>query len=148
MKECLHCKGQFEEKRESAKFCSTSCRVMFNRKNKGKSKLVFKSPSEVMDKLAALDLKIDKILYQTPTPESYDGKKMNPVNDEPLSFSKLKAEIQPQDKYGEYAAAIQNAQDMDELEAVGRRIKASGLLWKEKQNLQLLGQQIAKLKFI
>jgi hypothetical protein len=32
MKECLWCKEQYEHKKESSKFCSTSCRVMWNRK--------------------------------------------------------------------------------------------------------------------
>jgi hypothetical protein len=32
MQECLWCKKQFEPKRPTAKFCSTSCRVMNNRK--------------------------------------------------------------------------------------------------------------------
>jgi len=31
MKECLHCKKEFQEKKETAKYCSDSCRVMFNR---------------------------------------------------------------------------------------------------------------------
>lgn len=33
MKECLWCKKDFQEKKETAKYCSTSCRVMYNRKN-------------------------------------------------------------------------------------------------------------------
>ncbi len=39
MKECLHCKKGFEAKRESAKFCSTSCRVMYNRKHGKKNEV-------------------------------------------------------------------------------------------------------------
>ena len=38
MKGCLHCKKEFEAKKETAKFCSTSCRVMWNRKNGNKTK--------------------------------------------------------------------------------------------------------------
>lgn len=37
MKECLHCKKEFEPKKDTAKFCSTSCRVM-NHQKKGKKK--------------------------------------------------------------------------------------------------------------
>lgn len=33
MRECLKCKKDISDKHESAKFCSTSCRVMYNRKN-------------------------------------------------------------------------------------------------------------------
>lgn len=38
MKQCLNCEKQFNEKKETAKYCSTSCRVMWNRKNKDKPK--------------------------------------------------------------------------------------------------------------
>lgn len=33
MKECLNCKKGFEQKKETKKFCSDSCRVMWNRKH-------------------------------------------------------------------------------------------------------------------
>jgi len=40
MKECLNCKKEYEPKRDSSKFCSTSCRVRWYQKHsKGKSKV-------------------------------------------------------------------------------------------------------------
>lgn len=33
MKNCLNCGYEFQEKKDSAKYCSVSCRVMYNRKN-------------------------------------------------------------------------------------------------------------------
>lgn len=33
MKVCLNCQELYENKREASKFCSTSCRVMYNRKH-------------------------------------------------------------------------------------------------------------------
>lgn len=47
-KECLKCKKAFEAKRESAKFCSTSCRVMYNRKNPSPQKRVIEVKLEVL----------------------------------------------------------------------------------------------------
>lgn len=38
MKVCLNCNKEFENIKETAKFCSTSCRVMWHRKNKNKPK--------------------------------------------------------------------------------------------------------------
>jgi hypothetical protein len=38
MKKCLHCDKDFENKKDTTKFCSTSCRVMYHRKNKDKPK--------------------------------------------------------------------------------------------------------------
>ena len=39
MKECLRCQKEFNAKRESAKFCSTNCRVQYNRVH-GKKKAI------------------------------------------------------------------------------------------------------------
>jgi len=39
MRECLKCKKDISQKHESAKFCSTSCRVMWNRKNGKKNEI-------------------------------------------------------------------------------------------------------------
>lgn len=38
MKECLNCKKEYEPKRDTSKFCSTSCRVRYHQKH-GKSKI-------------------------------------------------------------------------------------------------------------
>ena len=38
MKLCLYCGKEFKEKKDTAKFCSVSHRVMWNRKNKSKPK--------------------------------------------------------------------------------------------------------------
>jgi hypothetical protein len=37
MKNCLKCNKEFEPKKNTAKFCSTSCRVMYNRKHSKQS---------------------------------------------------------------------------------------------------------------
>ena len=57
MKECLQCKKEFQEKRESAKFCSDKCRVKWNRKNGGQqikkwqAQSILNQINEAMDKL-------------------------------------------------------------------------------------------------
>ena len=131
MKECLHCKKEFEEKRESAKFCSTSCRVMYNRKHGKKERLVFKNPKEVMDRLSALDAKLDKIIYASPTPESYDGARLPKgfVDDEPLSFDKLKEEVAiPSGKTAEqFKAAKLACESQEEWESLKKEIMESSL---------------------
>lgn len=38
-KKCQHCKKDFEAKKDTAKYCSVSCRVMYSRKNKGNKKM-------------------------------------------------------------------------------------------------------------
>ena len=62
MKGCLHCKKEFEAKKGTAKFCSTSCRVMWNRKNGNKTKdaiqpfqmqVLYNSMMDLIDKTIA-----------------------------------------------------------------------------------------------
>lgn len=61
-KECLNCKKEFEAKKDTAKYCSDSCRVMWNRsplnkKEKGltdlqQMKVMYNSLMEKIDKLS------------------------------------------------------------------------------------------------
>ena len=48
MKECLNCTKEYEPKRETSKFCSTSCRVRWHQKNsKGKNKVTPQNMQEL-----------------------------------------------------------------------------------------------------
>ena len=38
-RKCLQCDKEYEAKKDTSKYCSTSCRVMFSRKNKGNKKV-------------------------------------------------------------------------------------------------------------
>lgn len=77
-KKCLKCGKDFEAKKESAKFCSTSCRVMYNRKHGGTGKIKFKPVQTdvlynlLMDKLS----KVDFIPINT---ASYEGSRSNRI---------------------------------------------------------------------
>lgn len=90
MKQCLHCKKEFQEQKETAKYCSTSCRVMFNR-NKPKEKKAFTTESklEVMCN-AVMDMLTD-IKFSKTTPNSFDAEKINHIRyDEPLQWEEPK----------------------------------------------------------
>lgn len=107
MKECLHCKEKFQEKRDTAKFCSTSCRVMYSRKNKKPKISEAVIENEIFGALAEMketrkQMASDLLMFgQART----DGKPLTelrpdtpfsiiPVNiDEPLSFDKIKKEL-------------------------------------------------------
>lgn len=91
-----------------------------------------------------------KVEYKKPTAESYDGAKLpsNYVNDEPLSFDKLRQQIAVPAATNDFFDQMNRAEDLEELEAVGRRIKASGMTWKEQQRYHDYGKMIAQKKFI
>lgn len=79
MKECLHCKKQFQEKKDTAKYCSDSCRVMFNRnKPKVKKEVITELKMEVLYN-AMLDL-VSKVNFVPPTIDAYDGSKTQMIN--------------------------------------------------------------------
>ena len=55
MKKCLYCEKDFQEKRDVAKFCSTSHRVMWNRRNSsGKNKSLSTVVSELQKKVDSI----------------------------------------------------------------------------------------------
>lgn len=89
MKECLNCKSEFKEQRSTAKFCSNKCRAAHNRQ-KPENK-VTKMQLQVLYN-AFLDA-VGKIQYSAPK-EIYDAPKKPNIQDEPLSFNKLRETIE------------------------------------------------------
>lgn len=77
MKICLKCNKEFEPKRDTAKFCSTSCRVMYGKKNQGRKKeTVLERMEAINEEMKRTLLKIHGIM------ESSDGRTANPVSPE------------------------------------------------------------------
>lgn len=129
---CKHCNkwiSQPEGKRKK-EFCNNTCRSNFwygkNKKGKKKGIIEFKAPAQ----------------------ESFDGPKLLAnIHDEPLSFEKLKKEIPAPKGVSEYTAELDQAEDLAELERIGRQIEKSNISWKDKQLLKAHGQGIAQNKF-
>ncbi len=70
MRECLKCKKDISGKHESAKFCSTSCRVMWNRNPKNKKEKGLTELQQMKVMYNALMEKIDKIVPTSSLPIS------------------------------------------------------------------------------
>ena len=62
MKSCLKCGKQFIEKRDTAKFCSVSCRVIWNRNPKNKKDKPLSDSQQMKVMYNALMEKIDKLV--------------------------------------------------------------------------------------
>lgn len=123
MRECLKCKKSIEGKHESAKFCSTSCRVMYHRKF-GNTKAVNPVQVQVLYK-AMLDM-VDKI-QSAPPKEMYDSPPLKITYDEPPRFSAprnalksfeyyrlTKKQIENEEEWLEMAEEIKNATHLSE----------------------------------
>jgi hypothetical protein len=97
-KKCLKCGKDFEAKKDSAKFCSTSCRVMYNRKHGGSGKVKFKPVQTdvlynlLMDKLS----KVDFIPVSKP---NYDAPPVRNFNDEPPMFPQSNKIVRTKDYF-------------------------------------------------
>lgn len=117
------------EGKKKKEFCNSTCRsnYWYGKNKKGKSEVVVAAPQEV-----------------------YDAPKLpdNFIKDEPLSFDRLRQEAVIPATTNDYFAQMDKAQDLEELEAVGRKIKASGLTWKEQVKYHDYGKRIANQKFI
>lgn len=83
IKECLKCKKNFEAVRDSAKFCGTSCRVMYNRKNTNPSKLT-KPQSDVLLNIVLEKLSRVNFIPFIPTQDvsCYGSDSKKPILDE------------------------------------------------------------------
>jgi hypothetical protein len=88
MKECLYCKKEFEGKKPTRKFCSDSCRVMYNRKFGGKAlkdwqaKSIYNSIIEGIEKLTNIKVEKGSIII----PQNNDSTQVHnfPTNQQPL----------------------------------------------------------------
>jgi hypothetical protein len=79
-RKCLKCNKEFEAKKETAKYCSVSCRVMFNRKVDKKEK-VEKEKSLLMQTQVLLNSVVEmvgKINYGV-VPTNFDAPQMNNI---------------------------------------------------------------------
>jgi hypothetical protein len=152
MKNCLRkkCQREFEPKKPKQVFCSPKCRVYHRREEGIKKEVIFQKPVFDIERLNAVLEKLENINFTAPPQNAYDAPKLNAsqIQDEPLSFAKLKQQTTEKKGYGDYLALLNAAEDLGQLDSVGKQISASGLNWKERQMLQNIGQQIAKNKFL
>ena len=134
MKECLHCGEQYEAKRESSKFCSTSCRVMHNRKSQKKKS------ATIQENLTELLAEVRKIVR-------YDGPKLpdNFTGDEYRPDQKKLPEISYNDATSGLLAATSSA----EIEIIWRRVllKKDWPGWQMRELTKIKENQRTKIDF-
>lgn len=123
---CLQCNKwvpQIEGKKKR-EFCNNTCRsnYWYAKNKKGK----------------AAD---SKQAYDGPKfPSSFQG-------DEPLSFKKLSQQEPENSVYDDLLKELQNAEAVEDLERVGRKVENSKLPFREKKQLHDAGKEIFNKRF-
>jgi len=140
MKECLWCKKEFQEKKPTAKYCSTSCRVMFNHK---RGKMKDKVRDDVLVNLMAEMQKklIAQIENSAFPPMAYpqDGTKgiISAVeNDNGYN--------PPEDNYSTFEAKLKSCKSYQEIKNVVIQIDKSSLAFFPKKNLKELATTLSE----
>lgn len=128
---CLQCNKWVTQTpgKKKKEFCNATCRSNYRYAKNKKSGI--------------------RIVASELTPGVNSLQKLPPIiEDDVLSFEKLKKQVPPQKGYEEYYKEMEGAEELHDLERVGRQMEKSSLSWREKQSLKAHGQQIANKKFI
>lgn len=131
MKQCLYCDKEFEAKRDSAKFCSTSCRVMHNRKH-GKKNTV--TPVQMQALFNAMMEKlgeVGKIVAVTPK-EAYDRPPLKITYDEPPKFLSPQIALKSFEQWQREKRECETEEQWEEIKA---GIKAATNLTQKQKDL-------------
>lgn len=127
MRECLKCKKDITGKHESAKFCSTSCRVMYNRKHGKKNEIkpvqmqvLYNSIMEAVEKISFPPIKVTN----PNTFETFTGIQ-NVITQKP----------QKQRSYESYREAKRECETPEDWERLREEIEADQYLTKKEKDL-------------
>jgi hypothetical protein len=149
MKECLNCQKEYEAKRETSKFCSVSCRVLYNRKNPKKKKV---NPLEQMasfhQEMLETMFKIKELIL---TPEIKRPAPLTPEQSLLLHNTENKDQLTTSATY-DYdglKGLITRATSSDDLQRVWRLIRAATWLagWQNRELDKLIQIQRTKIDF-
>lgn len=93
MKECLNCKKEYDSKRDTSKFCSTSCRVRwYQRHSRGKSKV---TPMDMQELYNAVLNAVNGINARNGQPPAFAGVFVpEKANESALSYNELRGVIE------------------------------------------------------
>lgn len=149
MKNCLNCNKEYENKRAASKFCSVSCRVLYNRKNPKTPKI---NPMEQMASLhqEMLDTMFmikeltlaSEVRYVAPLTTEQSIALHNAENKDQLTTTITY-------DYNGLKELIISATSADDLQRTWRIIKAASWLagWQSRELDKLIQNQRTKIDF-
>lgn len=149
MKVCFNCGKEFEEKRDTAKFCSANCRVKWNKRNavkkeQGISKL---EVQVIYNQILSLNSKLIEqiergLLPQMPTETNYTKGVM------PSFVQEQQKTLAPETDfmtYSDYYTEMSKSRTIAEIEKiVAKAFKDQNLTWPERYKLKQDGIDISK----
>lgn len=141
MKQCLNCQKEFEYKRNAAKFCSDKCRAAYNRAHPSQGV----TKPQMQSLYTAVLEAVEKIQFYVP--KEYDGPKLANIQDEPLSFGKLKENLGSGNTFYDLQQKLYKAEYVEDLQKLYTEIEKSSISFLEKQKLHNIGKHIYNEKF-
>lgn len=143
MKQCLNCKNFFEEKKETAKYCSVSCRVAWNRKNKDKPKSL--TEKQKIDVLYNLFLElIEKHKKETFLPKQAEQVFMGTPTHMLEKESELKLPITTYNTSSIFEQRLRGCKSIEGIKKVVDEIDSSDLSFPPKKRLKDLAIELSK----
>lgn len=134
MKECLHCKKEFEAKTDKRKFCSDSCRVMYHRKHGGKNSI---KPFQVQ----ALYNEMMEVLSKL------KGGVLPEKGETPPVAAKTEAPLPPKEQktFQQFMNQIPELLYEDEFKAFAKEVNAATNLSQKQRDLLILNMKQSNL---
>jgi hypothetical protein len=146
VKNCLWCKKDFKAQRETAKFCSTSHRVMYNHKFGTKVMRDWQS-TNIYNQMVYINRKlveqIEKMNWQ-PLPETSNYTKGIIETVKVKDYENIVE--QPEFlKYSDYESKISKSKTIPEIEKiVAKAFKDPNITWPERYKLKQFGTDLSK----
>jgi len=140
IKVCLWCKKEYEAKKESSKYCSTSCRVMYNRKPATKGTISKLDIITIYNEFKAAIQEFGNVKVSAPL-KSYDAPKM-PIStkDEFPQYEQPKIMF-----FSDYYDKVGKAKTIPEIEKlVDKAFKDENVAWPERYKLKNYGIELSK----
>ena len=138
-KKCLQCKEEYQPKKSTSKFCSTSCRVMWGRKNKSTV-----SPNIQMKVLVNTILeKLENIQFTQINYPVLDAPKIeNLTHDEPKQWQEPKVSSKSFQQYMNEIAGLEYEQEFKDKAA---EIQSDAFLSQKQKDLLFINMRTSKL---
>lgn len=114
MKNCEQCGNEFKNKRESARFCSDSCRVKWNRKNPKKDAIKPFQMQVLYNEMVELISEMKVKLQEQPIVFDSPPKPTNYFNDEPKQWAEPKKEFKIKRTFENYQQLRIDCENEDE----------------------------------